>query len=74
MACPNKNEDTKIMRTVVERNIKKSTTVPYNLIDLLWTGNLLDIQFQVRDLNNVLFITKLDENQYVATIKEYKNE
>lgn len=68
MACPNKKEDLKIMQTISERNAIKERKTPYEITEIAWHGSLLDIQLMPINLNDVLHLTKLSDQEYVATV------
>lgn len=68
MACKDKTADTQILRSISEKNVKKSIEVPYNLIDISWEGNFLDIQIYIQNLEDVLYVTKMSDKNYIATV------
>lgn len=68
MACPNKNKDAQLMRSISERNMKKEKIIPYEIMEIVWEGSIIDIQLYVEDLENVLYITKLSSGNYVASV------
>lgn len=68
MACPNKEKDNQLIKAISERNMKKEKILPYEIMEIAWEGSILDIQFHIEDLNNILNITKLSNQSYVANI------
>lgn len=56
------------MRSISERNMKKEKIIPYEIMEIVWEGSIIDIQLYVEDLENVLYITKLSSGNYVANI------
>lgn len=72
--CQDREKDTEIIRTIAEKTLKDSAVLPYNLVDIMWSGSLLDVQFYTINLENVLYITKINEREYMATIKQDIND
>lgn len=68
MACKERNKDQDILQTIAQRSAAKEHENAIALMDVTWVGNLLDVQFHVPDLDNVLHVTRLSKNNYVATI------
>lgn len=70
MACKERQKDTDMLKVLAERNASRDIKTEVNFVDITWEGGILEVQFYVLNLENIISINRVSPGNYIATIME----